>query len=170
MPFVRGVFVLVWEGLVCLPMLWNNCVNIPNYRRDASPAGGMVLSNRNLSASDSQSSQDHVSGSPGSVRYGVYSISHTVSNDQECNVLLDAANVVTDHSEVNTAVVICKDPFQFGFMDSSDVCYDTLMRRAYGCFPSQLPSVDLDSDWRSRWKQVIYHSGSHYILPSGPVG
>ena len=107
--------------------------------------------------------------SPGSARYGVCSTNRTVSNDEECNVSLEAVSVFANCSEASTAV-ICKDPFQFSFMDSSDVCYDTLMCRAYGCSLSQLSGVDHDFDWRSRWKQVIYHSGNHYILPGGPIG
>ena len=44
------------------------------------------------------------------------------------------------------------------------------MCRAYGSSLSQLSSVDCDSDWHSCWKQVIYHSGNHYILPGGSIG
>ena len=141
-------------------MSGNNCVNILNYHRDASSVDGMVLSNQNSSASDSQLSQGHMS---------MCSTSRTVNNNEQCNLSLEAASVVADYSEASTTV-ICKDPFQFGFMDSSDVCYDTLMCRAYGCSLSQLPGVDHDSDWCSCWKQVIYHSGNHYILPGGPIG
>ena len=35
---------------------------------------------------------------------------------------------------------------------------------------SLLSSVGQDSDWRSRWRQVVYHSGNHYILPGGSIG
>ena len=154
----------------CLPMSRNSGVNVPSYRRDMSSTDGMVLSNKNGSSSDSQLSRSHVSRFPESARYSVCSARGSVSAVHDCNVSLDVASVAANHLRVDTAATLCNDPLQLGFMDSSDVCYDTLMCRAYGSSLSQLSSVDCDSDWHSCWKQVIYHSGNHYILPGGSIG
>ena len=62
------------------------------------------------------------------------------------------------------------DPFQHSFMDLSDICYDSLMCKAYRSSLSQPVSGDYDSAWCSRWRQVIYHSGNHYVLPGGSIG
>ena len=131
---------------------------------------GAVLSNKNGSSLDSQLSRSHVSESSESARYCVCSTKGPVSAVHNCNVSSDVASVAADHLRVDTAAMLCNDPLQLGFMDSSDVCYDTLMCRAYGSSLSQLSSVNCDSDWHSRWKQVIYHSGNHYILPGGSIG
>ena len=51
-----------------------------------------------------------------------------------------------------------------------DVWFDGLMRKAYGA--TVIPSVDsqLDSEWYSRWKQLVQHVGNHYVLPGGAIG
>ena len=146
-------------------------MNVPSYRHDTSSTDGVVLSNKNGSSSPgSQLSWSHVRGSPGPTRYDVCSTRDSISNVQDCNVSLDAASVAATQSEVDTTAMLCKDPLQLGFMDSSDVCYDTLVCKAYGSSLSQLSSVGQDSDWRSHWRQVVYHLGNHYILPSGSIG
>ena len=52
--------------------------------------------------------------------------------------------------------------------DNSTDC-NTLMSKAYGATLSRSGSSS-NSDWHSRWKSVVHHSGNHYVLPGGPTG
>jgi len=62
------------------------------------------------------------------------------------------------------------DSFPCGFFDSDDICFDTLIQRAYGSTLVQPDGGGSESTWCSWWKQVIYHSGNHYVLPGRSTG
>ena len=78
------------------------------------------------------------------------------------------SSVVSSEAAVchnNCASVSLTDPFMYGFLDSTNVCFDTLMQQAYGSTLLQSDGGHSESVWYSYWKCIIYHSGNHYILP-----
>ena len=54
------------------------------------------------------------------------------------------------------------------FTSERDVCFDKLMRKAYGITLVQSVNSQQESEWYLRWKQLIQHFGNHYLNQKYP--
>ena len=79
-----------------------------------------------------------------------------------CSSVVSSKAAVCHNNSVNVSLT---DPFMYGFLDSTNVCFDTLMQQAYGSTLLQSDGGHSESVWYPYWKCIIYHSGNHYILP-----
>ena len=56
------------------------------------------------------------------------------------------------------------------FTSERDVCFDELMRKAYGTTLVQTVNSQQESEWYLRWKQLVQHFSNHYVLPGESTG
>jgi len=144
----------------------NCCSNVPL----KSTIDGGMLSNKNGSDLTFQSTagQVHMSMSVDSLECDVCTINHP-ANEHICHVSSDNCGGAA------VSPIISTDPphtdsFPCGFFDSNNICFDTLIQRAYGSTLVQPDGGGSESTWYSWWKQVIYYSGNHYVLQGGSTG
>ena len=112
----------------------------------------LVLSTRNTSSSLSCYMSSKTSRNDDHFEEQSVSLSVDPTRYDSCSSVMSSEAAVGHN---NCAGVSVTDPFMYGFLDSTNVCFATLMQQAYGSTLLQSDGGHSESVWYLYWKCII---------------